>query len=100
MTVNSSVSSLFPILMKQSAFKAMKANVKSLLMRAKIAADPSGVMSDAERKNLLEDIQSLIDGEDKTPWWVIALKVLAYAIGLILAGFGTTAAAATVIHLM
>lgn len=33
--------------------------------------------------------------EEKTPWWVIALKVLAYAIGLILGGYGTTAAAAT-----
>lgn len=30
-----------------------------------------------------------------TPWWVVVLKVLAYAIGLILAGYGTTAAAAT-----
>lgn len=30
---------------------------------------------------------------DKDPWWVIALKVLAYLIGLILAGVGTTASA-------
>lgn len=30
-----------------------------------------------------------------TPWWVVVLKVLAYAIGLILAGVGTTATAAT-----
>lgn len=33
--------------------------------------------------------------EEKNPWWVIALKILAYAIGLILGGYGTTAAAAT-----
>ena len=31
---------------------------------------------------------------DITPWWVVVLKVIAYAIGLILAGYGTTACAA------
>lgn len=30
------------------------------------------------------------------PWWVIALKVAAYLIGLLLAGSATTAAAATI----
>ena len=30
-----------------------------------------------------------------SPWWVILLKVLAYAIGLIVAGYSTTAAAMT-----
>lgn len=29
----------------------------------------------------------------KDPWWVIALKVLAYLIGLLLAGLGTVDAA-------
>ena len=28
-----------------------------------------------------------------TPWWVVVLKVIAYAIGIILAGYGTAAAA-------
>lgn len=28
-----------------------------------------------------------------TPWWVIVLKVIAYAIGIILAGYGTASAA-------
>lgn len=28
-----------------------------------------------------------------TPWWVIVLKVVAYAIGIILAGYGTASAA-------
>lgn len=28
-----------------------------------------------------------------SPWWVILLKVVAYAIGLIVAGYSTTAAA-------
>lgn len=31
---------------------------------------------------------------ENCPWWVFALKVIAYAIGLILAGYGTTACAA------
>lgn len=32
-----------------------------------------------------------------TPWWVILLKVIAYAIGLIVAGYSTTAAAMTLL---
>jgi len=31
-----------------------------------------------------------------TPWWVVVLKVLAYAIGLLLAGYGTAQAATVV----
>lgn len=31
------------------------------------------------------------------PWWVITLKVIAYLIGLILAGVGTAAAANVII---
>lgn len=31
--------------------------------------------------------------EKKGDWWVIVLKVVAYALGLILAGIGTTASA-------
>lgn len=30
---------------------------------------------------------------NKDPWWVIVLKVIAYLIGLILAGVGTSASA-------
>lgn len=33
--------------------------------------------------------------ENNEPWWVTALKILAYAIGLILGGYGTSAAAQT-----
>lgn len=32
-----------------------------------------------------------------SPWWVILLKVVAYAIGLIVAGYSTTAAAMTLL---
>lgn len=34
---------------------------------------------------------------EKSPWWIIVLKVVAYALGLILAGYGT-ATAASLIH--
>lgn len=37
--------------------------------------------------------------EVSDPWWVIALKVLAYLIGLLLAGVGT-AEAATMVGMM
>ena len=30
---------------------------------------------------------------EKEPWWVIALKAIAYIIGLILGGIGTTSCA-------
>ena len=33
---------------------------------------------------------------ESDPWWVILLKVIVYAIGLILAGIGTTSAATMV----
>ena len=59
-----------------------------------------GVVADSEQESLLEEISQVLADEKGSPWWVIALKVLAYAIGLILAGYGTTAAAATIIHLI
>ena len=34
------------------------------------------------------------------PWWVIVLKVVAYAIGLILAGMGTAQAATMVLPIL
>lgn len=38
----------------------------------------------------MKRVLQLRDGD---PWWVILLKVLAYAIGLIIGGIGTTKAA-------
>ena len=35
--------------------------------------------------------------KEPTPWWVIALKTLVYLIGLLLAGYGTSAAAQTLL---
>lgn len=37
--------------------------------------------------------------KEAPPWWVIVLKTLAYLIGLLLAGYGTTAAAQTLLIL-
>lgn len=31
--------------------------------------------------------------ENSQPWWVIAAKVIVYALGLLLAGYGTASAA-------
>ncbi len=50
-----------------------------------------------------KDIDDLLTETTANPtslpkWLVILLKALAYGIGLILAGYGTTAAAQTLIH--
>lgn len=38
-------------------------------------------------------IDKVSDDNPDTPWWVIVLKVIAYAIGILLAGYGTASAA-------
>lgn len=60
----------------------------------------SSVVSQTNGKVSVDQINEILDSLPKTgsPWWVVFLKVLAYAIGLILAGYGTTAAAATLFH--
>lgn len=68
---------------------------RDLLKRAAALADPNHVSTEADRQQVLADIQDALEHGDGSPWWVVVLKVLAYAIGLILAGYGTTAAAAT-----
>lgn len=35
----------------------------------------------------------------KSPWWVIVLKVIAYAIGLVLAGYSSSLAAQCLLSL-
>lgn len=51
----------------------------------------------SETKLTGTQIDSIVDkvAEDNpnTPWWVVVLKVIAYAIGIILAGYGTASAA-------
>lgn len=60
----------------------------------------SSVVSQTNGKVSVDQINEILDSLPKTglPWWVVLLKVVAYAIGLVLAGYGTTAAAATVFH--
>lgn len=70
---------------------------KQLLQLAAKAADPASIMTSEERANALDAIRKASEKGDGSPWWVVLLKVLAYAIGLILAGYGTTAAAQTLI---
>lgn len=72
----------------------MKANSLLQVAKAALKADAS----QAQRQDAMDAITKYLENPktDKTPWWVVALKVLAYLIGLLLAGYGTPAAAATV----
>ncbi len=49
-------------------------------------------LTKAQIEELAKNPDSKVNIDD--PWWVIVLKVVAYAIGLLLAGMGTTSAAA------
>lgn len=72
---------------------------RRLLELAAKAANPDTIMTPEEKQAALDEIQAALDKAEGSPWWVIVLKVLAYAIGLLLAGYGTSAAAQTLIHL-
>ena len=76
----------------------MKATTKQLLERAKKAADATSVMTPEERAQAVKDIEQAL--EDSPKWWIVVLKVLAYAIGLILAGYGTTAATLSIMRFL
>lgn len=73
----------------------MDSNVKKLMAKASDMVEFGDRYTEAEKTDVLEQIDRIIREDGGTPWWVVVLKVLAYAIGLILAGYGTTAAAAT-----
>ena len=66
---------------------------KSLLEKAVKLADPNTIATEAERNELLNQLQKAIAEDDSPKWWITLLKIIAYAIGLILAGYGTTTAA-------
>jgi hypothetical protein len=76
----------------------MTKQIKNLLTAAFLALSEDA--TPAQRSKTLTDIANFLEDpttdKDKQPWWVVALKVLAYLIGLLLAGYGTPAAAATV----
>lgn len=69
-------------------------NAKKLAQQARtILDDPNATQADYTRI-----LTSLVDGaKTADPWWVIVLKTLAYLIGLLLAGIGTSAAAQTLL---
>ena len=52
--------------------------------------------------SIAEDLiaQGKVVAKVSDPWWIIALKVLAYLIGLLLAGTATPAAAQEVVNVM
>lgn len=64
---------------------------------SKTRAVPDGDTHDM--KEALDALEALEPAsKPATPWWVIALKTLAYLIGLLLAGYGTSAAAQTLLN--
>lgn len=73
-----------------------KDTIKLIEKACEVINDPNALTS--TRQDIANQLQAAIEDDDKKPWWVIVLKVLAYAIGLLLAGYGTTAAASTLWH--
>ncbi len=49
-------------------------------------------------KKLAENPDTKVEIGD--PWYIIVAKVIVYVIGLLLAGYGTTAAAATLVNIL
>lgn len=74
----------------------MKKEVKNLIQQANSLLTNTSEAKTDDLKGMLSKITSTLENEKSTPWWVVLLKVIAYAIGLILAGYGTTAAAMTI----
>lgn len=67
-----------------------RTELMSLLGRCRAAL--TDMTSVTEKKATLEEVNNVLKNGIGEPWWVIVLKVLAYAIGLLLAGVGTTTA--------
>lgn len=51
-------------------------------------------LTKAQIERIAQNPDAKVEIED--PWYIIVLKVIAYLAGLLLAGYGTTAAAATI----
>lgn len=73
----------------------MTKQVRSILEKAKKAVANRDEMTPEAATDIVEEINDILDHAKGTPWWVIVLKAIAYIIGLVLAGYGTTAAAQT-----
>lgn len=76
----------------------MKKKNSQLVARAHNALGQMDKQSEADLRSLITDLTTAAQEGD--PWWVIALKTLAYLIGLLLAGMGTTAAAQTLLTIV
>lgn len=70
----------------------MKNDIKTTVANARAALVNNSVEPE-KLESILDDL--LASSKNATPWWVIVLKTLAYLIGLLLAGYGTSAAAQT-----
>lgn len=70
----------------------MKNDIKTTVANARASLVNNSVEPEKLEK-ILDDL--LASSKNATPWWVIVLKTLAYLIGLLLAGYGTSAAAQT-----
>lgn len=65
--------------------------LKITIQQAQNALENSASLTQREVSDILDSLQQV--SSQVSPWWVLVLKVLMYALGLILAGYGTTAAA-------
>ena len=70
----------------------MNKNMKIAISKVRALLDAESIDETAAREAFAVLESALINS---TPWWVIVLKTLAYLIGLLLAGYGTSAAAQT-----
>lgn len=73
----------------------MKKSVKVTINQARDILSKSDVSAE-EATRILNQLE--LASQDVEPWYVILLKVLAYLIGLLLAGMGTANAATMIIH--
>jgi len=72
----------------------MKKDIKIAVSEAKRVLESQHV-TEPEAQAIIDNLKAA--SADATPWWVIVLKTLAYLIGLLLAGYGTSAAAQTIL---
>ena len=72
----------------------MNKNMKIAISKVRALLDAESIDETAAREAFAA-LESAMKMNESTPWWVIVLKTLAYLIGLLLAGYGTSAAAQT-----
>lgn len=65
-------------------------NTKKILQAVKTQLLTDTQLPQSQIETIIEKVAEENPG---TPWWVIVLKVIVYAIGIILAGYGTASAA-------